>query len=178
MGKTKPDSLNEYLDQFITEAKELLLQGILFNGAHYTIQIGAFVCDAPARAFLKNIKLHSGYSACKKCVVESEWSGRVIYTDVNCQLRTNEVFAAMDDQEHHKGSTPLLELGIGIVTNFPIDYMHLVCKGVVGKLVKQWIGKGGLMGRYPAKKTAEISDKLISMAKDFPTEFSRKPRAI
>ncbi|XP_047126262.2 uncharacterized protein LOC124807831 [Hydra vulgaris] len=113
MGKTKPDLLNEYLDQFVTEAKELL-QGILFNGAHYIIQVGAFVYVAPARAFLKNIRLHSGYSACEKCVVEGEWSGRVIYTDVNCQLLTNEGFAAMDDQEHHKGSTPLLELGIGM----------------------------------------------------------------
>ncbi|XP_065679010.1 uncharacterized protein LOC136093723 [Hydra vulgaris] len=138
MGKTKPDSLNEYLDQFVAEAKELLLQGILFNRAHYTKLIGAF--------------LHSGYSACEKCVVDGEWSGRVIYTDVNCQLRNNEGFAAMDDQEHHKGLTLLLEFGIGMVTNFPIDYMHLVCIGVVGKLVKQWIGKGGLMGCYLAKK--------------------------
>ena len=30
MGKTKPDSLYEYLDEFVTEAKELLLQGILY----------------------------------------------------------------------------------------------------------------------------------------------------
>ncbi|XP_065651271.1 uncharacterized protein LOC136079460 [Hydra vulgaris] len=89
MGKTKPDSLYEYLNQFITEANELLLQGILYNGALYTIQIGAFVCDAPARAFLKSIKLHSGYSACEKCVVEGEWCGSVLFTDVNCPLRTN-----------------------------------------------------------------------------------------
>ena len=68
---------------------------------------------------------------------EGEWCGRVIFIDVNCPLCTNEGFAAIDDQEHHKGSTLLLELGIGMVKNFPIDYMHLVCIDVFGKLVKQ-----------------------------------------
>lgn len=52
-GTGKPKSLEEYLEDFVTEMKSLLLNGIFINEKLVTIKIKCFVCDSPARAFIK-----------------------------------------------------------------------------------------------------------------------------
>ena len=86
------------------------------------------MCDAPARAFIKSIKSHSGYSSCEKCTVRGEYhTNKVIFPSVDCPLRTDESFDAMTDEEHHIGACPLRPLPVGCVTQFGLDYMHLAC---------------------------------------------------
>ena len=65
-GATKPSNVGEYLKDFIEELLSLLIDGIEVNLSHYGVEIDCFVCDAPARAFLKNIKLHNAYYGCEK----------------------------------------------------------------------------------------------------------------
>ena len=48
--------------------------------------------DAPARAFIRGIKCHSGYAACEKCTKHSEYLGKVIYGGTNAPLRTDGAF--------------------------------------------------------------------------------------
>lgn len=45
--------LNEYLAPFVTELNDLLLTGITINNYKITIKIKAFICDTPARAYIK-----------------------------------------------------------------------------------------------------------------------------
>lgn len=52
-GKSKPNSVDEYLQDFITEIKELLKNGIDIEKDHFAVEILGFVCDTPARSFLK-----------------------------------------------------------------------------------------------------------------------------
>lgn len=61
----------------------------------YTIFLHSFVCDAPAKAMLKNIKSHSGYYGCEKCSQEGEWHGKVTYPKSNSPLRTDVLFHEM-----------------------------------------------------------------------------------
>ncbi|TKS71949.1 hypothetical protein D9C73_006022 [Collichthys lucidus] len=68
---------------------------------------------------------------------------KVVFPDLKAPLRTDEQFADMIDEEHHHGVSPLQELGVGMVSSFVLDYMHLVCLGNVRKLVSLWI-KGPL----------------------------------
>ncbi|EZA53522.1 hypothetical protein X777_06955 [Ooceraea biroi] len=63
--------------------------------------------------------------------------------ELNAMLRTNESFRLQLQQEHHKGFTPLSKIDIGLVSNVPLDYMHLICLSVTRKLILFWVGKKG-----------------------------------
>ena len=59
-GDSKVSNLEHFLHVFIVEMDGLLANAISFDGVHFQIILHSFVCDAPARALLKNIKGHSG----------------------------------------------------------------------------------------------------------------------
>lgn len=56
-GRGKPDNVNSYLNQFVVELNELLKNGLEINGYKIRVVIRSFICDAPARAFIKGIIL-------------------------------------------------------------------------------------------------------------------------
>lgn len=123
-GKIKPP-LDQFLEKFVNELKEYLRDGILFDSKKIKISVRLFYCDMPARAFIKNKKGHNAYKGCDKCHVKGEYVERkMTFPNFNAELRTNENFAMQSDTEYHKGLTPLLELNFGLVTGFPVDYMH------------------------------------------------------
>ncbi len=47
--------------------KKNLAAGFAFKGKTLFIKITSVMCDAPARAYIKAIKSHTGYSGCDKC---------------------------------------------------------------------------------------------------------------
>lgn len=63
-GDSKPSDVNEYLREFIEEAKKLLDDGFTFRGKRIRFRIVLYICDAPARSFLKCIKSHTGFFGC------------------------------------------------------------------------------------------------------------------
>lgn len=183
-GKSKPKKLDEFLFDFILDLEKLLTDGILLCGVKRQITVHCFVCDAPARAYIKNIKLHSGYHGCERCVQEGEYvEGKVTFPSTTACLRTDDDFRQMIDDEHHHGPSPLTALGFGMVSGFVLDYMHLVCQGVVRRLITFWI-KGRPLHRHqfssrlPATLVSSISDRLTNLAAFVPREFARKPRGV
>jgi len=52
-GMGKPTDLEAYLEPFVQEAKILLTEGIIINGVKIVLKIRSFICDSPARAFIK-----------------------------------------------------------------------------------------------------------------------------
>lgn len=99
------------------------------------IKIKCFVCDTPARCFIKNISYFNSYHGCFRCCVIGEFDrlGRhMFYTRTDCALRTNESFRNRSDPDHHKGNTPLEKLLIDLITDFPIaDSLHLIDLGLM-----------------------------------------------
>ena len=89
-GKEKPGSATEFMADFVSEATHLLANGLTVDNKKYGISINSFVCDAPARAFLKGIKSHSGYASCEKCTVHGIYDGKVVFPYDNAPLRTDE----------------------------------------------------------------------------------------
>jgi hypothetical protein len=176
-GNKKPTSISEYLLQFVLEMKHLLLNGVTKGPCQVPVSIHTFVCDAPARSFLKNTKPYNGYSGCERCVQTGVWKGRIIYPDTNASLRTDCDFNEHRDEEHHTGVSPLQSLGIGMVSKFPLDYMHLVCLGVMRRLLLAWM-RGSLSCRLPASSVLVISKKLVKLRSYIPSEFARKPRSL
>ena len=143
------------------------------------ITIHSFVCDAPARAFVKGIMSPSGYSSCEKCTVRGQYDGKVILKEVDCPLRTDDGFNAMVDDEHHVSPCPLQPLPLGCVSQFGLDYMHLTCLGVMRRLILYWKGPvGPLQVRLNRKVICDLSFRLLRLKEFVPVEFARKPRSL
>ena len=52
-GSKKPSSVDVYLKTFVEELKKMVTNGIMINGHKITVVIRCFICDTPARAFVK-----------------------------------------------------------------------------------------------------------------------------
>ncbi|XP_011859165.1 PREDICTED: uncharacterized protein LOC105556682 [Vollenhovia emeryi] len=177
-GDSKPAPLDIFLEDFVNELFELLHEGFLFENKLYTVKVHSFICDAPARAYIKRTKSYNGYSSCDKCTETGEYvQNRVIYKNVSAPRRTDLDFKLLIDEDHHTGVSPRSKLPIGLITNFPIDYMHAVCLGVMRKLLNSWMC-GNLKIRLPSRLINLISERLIYYRKFIPVEFNRKSRTL
>ena len=93
-------------------------------------------------------------------------------------LRTDMSFnLKIDELHHHEGPHPFQSIKIGMVTQFPLDYMHLVCLGVVKKMLQFWL-RGPFTVRLPALIVDRMSHKLQSVRANVPVEFARRPRSL
>lgn len=135
-GSKKPYNVQEYLHPVVEELNYLLEHGLAIDDNTKKINIKGIVADAPARAFIKQVKGHSGYFSCEKCIEEGIYlSGS--FPNGTAQLRTDESFVSCSNEEHHVGVSPLLEIsGFGLVSSIPLDYMHLCCLGIMKKILK------------------------------------------
>ena len=178
-GKKKPDPVDSYLDDFINEVKELQRTGFQYNNHLYEVHLSAFTCDAPARAYLKCIKGHNAYNSCERCIIKGTWEGTMTFNDDNLyEKRTDEAFQALLYDQHQKQATPLLRLNFPCVTGFVLDYMHLVCQGVVKRIIK-YVKEGPYRPcRLSDTQLSLISDHLISLKDAIPSDFARKPRSL
>ena len=139
-GKSKPTD-NEFINETVDELNIVTESGILINGNHIKIKLEYIICDAPARAMVKNIFVHNSKKGCERFHVRGEYyNNRMIFEDINYVKRTHEEFKMQSDILHHKGVSILLKLKhFDIINQIPLDYMHLICIGVMKKLIKIWI---------------------------------------
>ena len=175
-GTGKP-SVYDYLKEFVDDLTHLLSNGVTFRGKPLKVMVCSFICDAPARAFVKQMKSHNGYSGCDKCNQVGVWRNKMTYPEMNATLRSDEDFALMSDTDHHLQPSPLTGI-VQMVTQFPIDYMHLCCLGVTRKLILFWMKGKNLAIRQPSHIISAISTKLIALRPHIPSEFARKPREL
>lgn len=178
-GSGHPEPLREYLADYMSEAKQLLLGGIDFDSVNYRVVIHCYICDAPARAYLKCIKGHSGHSGCERCVDEGEYVyNRMVFEPQVSALRTEEAFLSQDDEEHHHSVSPLTELDTKFISMFVLDPMHLLLIGSLKRFLQFLLGKCKTNTRLSAKQINDISKKLLSLGSSVPREFSRKPSSL
>ncbi|XP_039307974.1 uncharacterized protein LOC120358295 [Solenopsis invicta] len=139
-GEAKPANNNLFLQQFVDEAILVINNpSINDDGQRVEIKIHGLICDAPAKSFILNIKNHNGYNSCTKCTIQGKYiNGRVCFPTENFALRTDEDFRNYK-YDHQIGETILNSIpNFKPVTDVPLDYMHLVCLGVVKKLILLW----------------------------------------
>lgn len=180
-GNKKPENANLFLEKFVNETINLTSTGFTYNNKKYIINIKAFICDVPAKAFVKCTRGHSGYMSCSKCNTEGLFKGNRICFPVTegYQLRTDGTFRSKEQDSHHTGTSVLEQIpGLDMIRCFPLDYMHLVCLGVVKKLISNlWLG-GKPPYRFSSQQIREISERHLSLHNQVPSEFSRKPRLL
>lgn len=136
-GNSKPKSVEKYLSKLVFELKELCSSGIWINQKHFRVSVKCFVCDTPARAFIKCIKGHNSFKGCERCFVEGQKMDKTtVFLNVNCERRTNESFKDFEDPEHHTGASPLCILEkVNMIDNFVLDSMHLLYLGTTKKII-------------------------------------------
>lgn len=176
-GNSKPYDVNLFQQDFVDEVLSLRETGLDYGAAKLQVVVSGFICDAPARAFITATKTHSGYFSCSKCTEEGEWHGRVVFLKEDAILRTNESFRMRTQEEHHIGWSILEQLGIDMVESFPLDYMHLVCLGVMRKLLWAWI-RGPFSVRLRRSDIERLSSALVGLKEFIAVEFVRKPRTL
>ncbi|KYN15583.1 hypothetical protein ALC57_12189 [Trachymyrmex cornetzi] len=153
VGTGKPDPLEDYLHSFIEETLQLFNDTLTVGESKYEVYIRCFICDAPARQYIKRIVGHASYNACER------------YEDVIHQ----------SDPEHHVGVSPLLRLNLKMVSQFALDPFHLVLEGVVKRYL-MFVLRGTKSGmRLRGESILEISRRLVELRKYIPMEFARKP---
>lgn len=184
-GYEKPMDSNEYLSDFVTEAIDLINNGIHLNNHNLKISIDMICCDTPAKSFILKVKGHSGFSSCTRCHIEGEYiNNRVCfpYASTKSIERTHETYLLGLDEDYHASVVSISNLvelpNFDIVKAFPLDYMHLICLGVMKKMLVLWFSKGPLTVRVRAKKVVELSEMLLSLNSSLSTDFVRKIRSI
>ena len=179
LGKQKPTNISEYTHKLIQELDDLLQNGITLSKDeiqhHIPFNLSCIICDTPARAFVKCCKGHSGYFGCDKCSQRGLWKGKLTFPEIDAPRRTDASFDEMSNVEHHSAPSPFRVLPIGMISQFPLDYMHLVCLGVMKRLIWLWM-HGPLANncRIGIRTVQLISDSLTDLKNHLPREFNRK----
>jgi len=183
LGTSKPNSLENFLEDFIEEMEELHVTGFdSGNSAVTPVILHAVICDAPARAFTKNIAGHTSLNACERCLaVGLSVNNRVTFAAPRCftaEKRSHDKFVNLEyHKTHQNGPSPLCRLLPDCISAFPLDYMHLVCLGAVRRMMQFW-KKGGRLVRLSSQQVLQISEKLVALRSFIPSDFVRRPRSL
>ncbi|XP_036319869.1 uncharacterized protein LOC118734260 [Rhagoletis pomonella] len=172
-GKQKPSNVNEFMKDFCDEVVCLRNNGLkvgLINPILKRFNVRLFTCDSPARAFVTGVQNHNAKKGCPKCCqVGNYLEKRVCFSKELCELRTDFSFKNRNDLAHHnvkfrEEENVLEEAGFGMVSQFPLDPMHLVDLGVVKKLLHLLVNKVNVN---------VMNDKLKFLSVWVPSEFGR-----
>uniref|UniRef100_A0A6P7GTY7 Uncharacterized protein LOC114342249 n=1 Tax=Diabrotica virgifera virgifera TaxID=50390 RepID=A0A6P7GTY7_DIAVI len=149
-GKAKPPSIEEYLEQFCAELKDLIQTGIEADNIRINVEINALICDTPARCYILSVVQFNSYHGRLKYIIRGEYhqiQKRMSYPQTHCQLRTDQDFRMKTDPAHHQKNndgdcltTPLESLPIDMIKDIIIsDSLHLIDFGVTKKSSQLWV---------------------------------------
>lgn len=179
-GDSKPACANNFLSPFIEECKKLEANGFKLNNTSFAFRISCIIADSPARSFIKCIVGHNSRNGCEKCTQEGTYLGRTVWPyKKRTELRSDALFENLIYEDHQRSKSVLSELDIGLVTQVPLDYMHLICLGIMKKLIHAWVEKGPKRCKLSAISVESISLRLSIISQNhYPKEFSRRPRPL
>ena len=106
-GNQKPKNDFEYFESFINAINVLLKNSIIIELQKFVVEIRCFICDTPARAFVKSIKGHTSFNVCERCdVVAKKVDNTTVFVSLG-KKTSSEDFKSFVDLDHHVGVSPL-----------------------------------------------------------------------
>ncbi|XP_057329856.1 uncharacterized protein LOC130670466 [Microplitis mediator] len=180
-GTSKPNSSNEYLNPFIREINGLLRNGVEIDGQNFKVCLKGFICDTPARAFIKGIVSHTSFNACERCMAIGRKKNKTtIYPSVDSELYSDRTFRNFMNIDHHVSVSPLIGIKppIDMIHTFILDFMHLGFLGVMKKISEFLLGEIKNKGKLDNSSKNELSRRLIMLKQHIPEEFPRKCRPL
>ena len=182
-GHKKPSCSNTFLERFVTEARSLT--NIELAEKEVSVKILCIICDAPAKSFILGIFGHTSKHGCPKCTTIGKYyvcpgkkHGRVVFLDLDAPARLHEDFFSEHHSHHHVTKTLLADLDIDLVEDIVLDYMHLVCIGVMRKLLTYWIKRDTTRDLIDRLAQTTISSRLLRTREYVPEDFVRLPRSL
>lgn len=91
---------------------------------------------------------------------------RMLFLETNPNLRTDNNFINRENEEHHLGTSIFERANVGMVSQFPLDYMHLVCLGVVKKMLQIFVHGNIKVIKFSAAVISQISQTLHDISMD------------
>lgn len=114
------------MSDYLLEFQQWKEHGVIHIDKNYSVTI-AFICDVPARAYLKCVKGHNAYYIlCKRCPIRGSQNGRVAF-HINriIPLCTDEDFTNFHYENLQVQKCPFIKASISCVKSFALDYMHI-----------------------------------------------------
>ncbi|XP_065222011.1 uncharacterized protein LOC135846700 [Planococcus citri] len=195
---TESVTSDEFLTDFVDEVNGLINNGIVIDDRKFEVRVQNFICDAPAKAFILDIKGHTGYSSCHRCSIRGERIGNQTSfrknpkeeTPVN---RTAADFLNVVDPDHHRKRnneetlSPIANIiDFDVILGFPFDYMHLMSLGITKKVLDYWVNglpktavnKGSSKVKMTSDDIKTANTVLLRIKPFTPVEFQRRCRNI
>jgi hypothetical protein len=139
-----------YLKLFATDIHHLKRSGLQFEGQTINVSICGMSSDAPATAYILNIKGHNAFHGCRICTTRGSWTptiskrtsarsgGRVTFPGINAPLRSDSSFRKRENIQNHNNNhirSVVEDIIDDLTADVHLDYMHLVCIGCFKKIL-------------------------------------------
>lgn len=86
-GNSKPNSVDDFLTELVDEINVLNSEGIRIENKQFNVRVHCFICDMPARAFLKCVKGHTGFYSWERCSIKGVKSKSIVeFPDINIKF--------------------------------------------------------------------------------------------
>ena len=132
---------------------------------------------------------HTGYYECERCKMKGiNIKGRIVYDRTEeSTLTSNDTLMSMGYAEKDEigkslqlAPSPIRRSNINMINGFNLDYMHMVCLGVVRRMLYYFKGhfRSVFNGRLSQSSLNEITSRLLSFKGKLPSEFARQPRSL
>lgn len=193
-----------FFGRFVDEMNHLLENGLLIESKpKICVKLRLIMGDSPARCYMKSeLPIHSyllstlpqlfpifgfldvvnfnGFNGCLKCIDRGKYTEKcgVVFPKFDAPRRTDASFRSGIYADYHHGPTPLTDLPIDMILDFPIgDQLHLIDLGVTKRFLKHLIdGKLNMRLKWSSRMKQEISKYLKSVKR--PSEIHRQIRGI
>ena len=167
-----------YLHKFCDEINDLIKNGVLISDTLYKVELRSFIADAPARAMIKETAYHGGRYGCDRCEVKGiHKNGSMSFEDLKAKKRSNESFRNQAQIGHHKGISPLIKIeNLDIISQFPLDYMHLVLLGIMRRIIHHWNRE--VPHKLSNHQKTLVNANIDMVKKNLPADFNRLPRKL
>ena len=186
-GRGKPNSAESFLEDLVEELNRVVGIQHKYSHQNYSVTVRCFVCDAPARAFLKGVISHTGYYSCERCTIRGtrEADRVVFHRPENVTERDEESFRNFEYHTigkcHQREESPLVRVpSLKLVKGFVLDSMHMVDLGALRRMLYSF--KGKIKGIRRTKLSSQllqlINSRLAVCNGKLPSEFNRQPRSL
>ncbi|XP_047128576.2 uncharacterized protein LOC124809079 [Hydra vulgaris] len=161
--------------------EELVLFKSYVNVSGFFIKITnvLFICDAPARSYCQCVKGHSGYNACPYCRIPGVYAtNKVIFPYGGIYPSRTDCDYKSLSESNQLFLSPLTEVA-NLNCDFPPEYMHTVCLGVMRRLVVSYFSnKYGRLNCWVSENLKELLEERVKLWHSaLPCEFHRKIRS-
>ena len=186
-GRGKPNSPEEFLEDLLVELGNIIGIDLEYETSTYQVFVRCFICDAPARAFLKGIVHHTGYHSCERCtIVGVRESKRISFHEPEDVVeRTDSRFRRFEYHSrgkcHQHEVSPLTRVShFDLIGDVILDSMHMVYLGITRRILYTFKGKikGLRRARLSVRHRNLINLRLASCNGKLPSEFNRQPRSL